>query len=272
MRGEPQAEQHGGGERAHRHRVRRPVTGVRHDQTGQRGARDRPDLPAQRVQGGRRRLLLVRHDPGHQGVQRGPLEPGQGGDPAGHHVQRPQQRLREQRVHQQDRGEHAEPRLGEQDDPAPVHGIGERPAVQPEDHQRHQLHRPHRADRERRAGEVLDLERQRDEGHEAAEVRDQPLDPQQPEVGRGTPRREVRQQGAEPRRGRRGGEAGGASVTKGHDRYSGVLRANRFPRRPYGGGVRVVRRAGSGRTVGGIEPCGGRDRASGGGIPGPTWQ
>lgn len=178
------------------------------------GLADGPGSPAQRVEGGRRGQLLVRHDPGQQGVQRGALQPRQRGHARRDHVQRPEHRLRQHRVDQQDQRQQPEPRLGRHDDPRPVHGVRQRPAVQPEDDQRDQLDRAHRPHGQRRPGQLLDLERQRDQRHGGAEEGDEALPPQQPEVTRGAPGREVGQDGRErrlhgrpPSRGRDGGMA-----------------------------------------------------------------
>ena len=63
-------------------------------------------------------------------------------------------------------------RVGEQHEPAPVVRVGERPAEQRGDEQRDELGEPEQADSERRAREVVDLERDRDVGDHRARERD----------------------------------------------------------------------------------------------------
>lgn len=198
---------------------------VRHHHTRQRRARDPADRPAEGVEGGRGREMVMGHDPRPQRVERGALDRHQRRGEGGDHIQRPYGRVRRQRVEQQHRAQQPLPGLRPDDQAALVERVGERTAVQPENDQRYEFHRADGPHGRRRSGQVLDLHRQRDERQEAAEIRDQPRHPQPPEVGRGPPGSEVGEDGAEAGRGRVG-------VGVGHERScsgGAAVPATHFP-------------------------------------------
>ena len=114
-------------------------------------------------------------------------------------------------------------------EPAPVDVVGEGAAVQPEDDERHQLDEADGADREVRAGQRVDLERDRDVADHRAEVEDGAGDEQQPEVAGGPPRSEVHAQPAQAIR-----PAHRPVTTRNDDTRSG-RRHERFRRRASGG-------------------------------------
>ncbi len=83
----------------------------------------------------------------------------------------------------QERGARARQAALRQDEQAPaVDRIGERARTEGEDEDRHELDSGQPCDRERRAGEDVDLERQRDPGDLGADPADDLARPQTPEV------------------------------------------------------------------------------------------
>ena len=72
--------------------------------------------------------------------------------------------------------------VGDQHEPAAVVGVGERAAEQRGEEQRHDLRQPDQADQQRRAREVVDLERHRDVRQHRAGERDRLPDEEQAEV------------------------------------------------------------------------------------------
>ena len=77
-------------------------------------------------------------------------------------------RLAEQRVREQDAREDEQGRVGRQDEPPPVVGVGERAAEERRDEQRRELGEPEQPDHDRRSRERVDLVRDRDVGEHRA--------------------------------------------------------------------------------------------------------
>ena len=82
-------------------------------------------------------------------------------------------------------------RLDDDQDLAPVHRVDQRPAEQRPEDQREQLRERHQPDDERRPGDRVHLERDRDRGELVAEHRDPEPGDQRPVVARPPQRREV---------------------------------------------------------------------------------
>jgi len=74
---------------------------------------------------------------------------------------------------------------GGQDHAAPVDGVGQGAAVQPEDDQWEEFGDAEQANGQRRVGELIDLEGHRDVGDHAAEERHGAAGEEQPKVPRG---------------------------------------------------------------------------------------
>ena len=142
--------------------VGRAQSRARDQEASQRGAGDLTGVSAEGLEGGRRRQLLARHEPRHQRVERRPLQPAGGGHPGRHDEQHPHLRLGEQRVGDKHRAEQR--CVGDQDQAAPVVRVGQRAADQRRDEQRRQLREPEQPDDERRASQLVHLERDRDVG------------------------------------------------------------------------------------------------------------
>ena len=88
-------------------------------------------------------------------------------------------------------------RVGEQHEPAAVVRVGERAAEQRGAEQRDELGEPEQADHQRRAREVVDLERDRDVGDHRARERHGLADVEQPELAVPPERADVDRDGAE---------------------------------------------------------------------------
>jgi hypothetical protein len=106
--------------------------------------------------------------------------------------------LIEQRVAEQHGHDHRGAQLREHHKQPPVERVRQRPADQRDGEDRHELADPERTDRERRAGQVVHLERQRDEGDHRAEERHELPEEQQPELA-AAQRGEVEEQAAHDR-------------------------------------------------------------------------
>ena len=89
------------------------------------------------------------------------------------------------------------PDLRPEEQAPPVDRVRERAAEQRQRHERHELHERERRDRERRAGQLVDLERQRDLHDAAAEVLRGLSEPEPAEGGRLADRREVDREAGE---------------------------------------------------------------------------
>ena len=92
----------------------------------------------------------------------------------------------------------AEPSSEHEHQQPPVERVGQRAADQRHAQIGTNSQTPERADRERRAGQVVHLERQRDERDHRAEERDELAEEQQPELA-AAQRGEVEQQAAHDR-------------------------------------------------------------------------
>ena len=107
-------------------------------------------------------------------------------------VEHPHRRVAAEGLHRQRDRDRPQPGARHQGQRAPVHRVGDRAAVQAERDQRHQREDADQADVERRVGQRVDLDRDRDVGHLLAELGDgvaeeQPAvrrrDLQRPDVG-----------------------------------------------------------------------------------------
>jgi len=145
------------------------------------------DLP-QRVPG---RQQLLGQQPRHEGRPRRRVEREQAGLGSHDRVQQPDLLGAREGLREQDRGQPGLRRRCGQHQPAPVDGVGHRPAVQAEDDQRHETGETDQADRGRRTGQGIDLQRYGDGGDLRADDAHRVAD-QQIAVGRGrAQRREV---------------------------------------------------------------------------------
>ena len=91
-------------------------------------------------------------------------------------------------------GQRDERDLVEQQQPAAVHAVGERPADERHQDQRPELGRAEQAGQQRRVRLRVDLKRQRDERGLRPEARDEVAQHEQPQLARGAQRAEVRRQ------------------------------------------------------------------------------
>ena len=126
--------------------------------------------------------LVARHEPRQHRVERRALEPARARHPRRDDEQHPDVRLVEQRVGEEDQREDEQRRVGDEDQPAAVVGVGQRPAEQRREQQRHDLREADQAHQQRRARQVVDLERDRDVREHRARVRDRLADVEQPEL------------------------------------------------------------------------------------------
>jgi hypothetical protein len=181
-RAQQEQQRDGGQEGEHVHGVGGPHAGHGDEHPADGRTRDRPDLPAHALHGVGRGLLVARHEPRRHRVQRGPLQPVERGHGPGDDVQRPDRRMRQERVEQQRAGGQRHAGLTPQDHPPPVGRVGDRAAPQPAEHHRHQLHDADDPDRDVGAGELFELERHGHDGDEAAEHGDHAAGHQQAEV------------------------------------------------------------------------------------------
>ena len=128
--------------------------------------------------------------------------------------QHPGSRLAHERVDEQRRGAHHQPRLAQEDDTPPVVRIRERTAEEGGGEDRNQLGGREKPHRQRRARELVHLERDGHEGDHRAEERDRLAGEEQPEVAVTAQRPDVDREQPEPRGarlgdGRRGADPGG---------------------------------------------------------------
>ena len=131
----------------------------------------------------------------------GPLHRGGGGEHGREHEDQPQVRVGPEgteRVGSQHRGRDRLRHAGGHQEPLAVDVVGQRAAVQAEDHQGHQLDEPDGADGEVGAGDPVDLERDGDVGDHRAEVEDGAGHEEQAEVARGAQRGQVDAQRPQP--------------------------------------------------------------------------
>ena len=114
----------------------------------QRGPGQQAGVAGHAQQGGGGGELVAGHGPRYRRVERGTLQGSERGHRGGQHVQRPDRGVRQQRVDQQQRGQHSQPRLAPPEQQAAVEPVREHPAVQPEHHQRDKLGHAEQAHRE----------------------------------------------------------------------------------------------------------------------------
>jgi hypothetical protein len=129
----------------------------------------------------RRQDVLVEESRGPR-VECRPVEGVDAGRDECEQVQRPEHRLVERGVHGHQHRHHGEDRVRGQREAAALEGIGERASDDREDEDGDELCEADQTDRERRASDLVDLER--DDHHDdlVAEVRDGPADEQLPEL------------------------------------------------------------------------------------------
>ena len=164
---------------------RRRHTGGRDQHPAQGGAGQLTHVAAQAGQRHRGGQLVVAHGAGDQRLTARALQRLRHRQQRPDGVDGPQARAGQGRVDQQQRGQRHLGDAGAHQHRPTVDVVGQRPAVQPEHQQRQQLDEPHQADREARAGELVELERQRDVADHPAEVEHRAGTEQQPEVARG---------------------------------------------------------------------------------------
>jgi hypothetical protein len=153
--------------------VGRGQVGPGHDHSGQGRAGDHPDLHEDLVQGGRGREQLAPDQGGDAGVAGRGVDRVQPGLEGGEHEQRPHRRAGEQGVGDQPGAQCPARQLHPQQQLAPVDPVGDGPADQGEQQERDELGQAEQSDQERRAGDQVDLEGDRDHGDLAAEDREQ---------------------------------------------------------------------------------------------------
>jgi len=160
-----------------RRRVRRHIDEIRDGQPArcdQQSAHGRPgdhtDAAAHdRERCGRRQLVLL-DEARNQRLDRGTLQPADGGHPRRNEIQ--EQRGRP--PHRDDREcgtAGGERHVGDDRDTAPVHGIRHRPADEGSGEERHELDESEETHRKRGSGEPVHLVRQRDVGDHRADER-----------------------------------------------------------------------------------------------------
>ncbi len=158
--GEPEAD--------HVHPIGRRQPEARHQQAPEGRPADHPERHAQRGECRGGGHLLAGDQPGQERLERGALQPVERGGQRGDHEQDPDPRAPGQRVDHQHGREQGQAELGELHHAAPVVGVGQRPTEQAGDQEWSQLGHPEQADHQRRPGELVDLERDRDVGDHAA--------------------------------------------------------------------------------------------------------
>ena len=178
-------------------RVGRAQAGARDQDAAERRPGDLAGVAAEALERGRRGQLLARHQARHHRVERGPLQPAGRRHPGRDEEQDPDLRLGEQRVGDQRESEREQRGVGDQHEPAAVVRVGQRAAEQRRDQQRGQLREPEQPDDERRASQVVDLERDRDEGDHRARERDGLARVEQPELAVPAQRPDVERDRAE---------------------------------------------------------------------------
>ncbi len=135
--------------------------------------------------------MILRNEVRGQRPHRRRAERPECGGARGDEEERPYLRLVERRVDGQEDRDDDEPDLGHQDQPAPVDRIRDRAADERERQERNQLAERDQPDEERRARELVDLVRDRDEADLAPDQRDRLADPQAAKLGRFAQRPDV---------------------------------------------------------------------------------
>jgi len=141
--------------------------------------------------------VLVRDQARDHRVERWALEASRRRHPGCDQEQDPDLRLREQRVRDQHERQRQQRRVGDEHEPPAVAGVGERAADERGDQQRRELGEAEQADDERRTGQLVDLERERDERDHRARKRDGLARVQQPELAMAAQRADIDRQRAE---------------------------------------------------------------------------
>jgi hypothetical protein len=134
------------------------------------------------VQRGRRRELLPAHQPGQRRRPGRRVDAGHAGGRRGEHEDGPQARGLERRVQRQTGAGRRHQHLGQQEQLAPVHRVGDGAAPQRPDDERAELHEAHQAHREGRPGLLVHLDGHGGDRDLPADDRDDLSDPEQPEV------------------------------------------------------------------------------------------
>ena len=145
------------------------------------------------VQGHRGRQLVALHEARREGAAGGPVEGGEGSTDGGERVQVEHVREPELRSDRESGGARREADLRDDEKAPPVDSIRDDAAEERQRYQRDRLEETNEPDIQGRAGDQVDLVRDRDETNLRAGQRDELPKPEQPERARLAERREVDQ-------------------------------------------------------------------------------
>ena len=183
---------------------RRDVEGERggHTRYGDDDARhDRPDhghgLATQPVDGDGRRQSFARNEPRKRRRPSGHVNRPDPSCHEGDHVQGPDRRARLAGEERQAEARDRQQDLRDDEQAAPVDGIGNGSAAQREDEDRYELDDRQQPDRERAVGQLPELERQRHDGDLSAQAVDELAQPQHPELAVAPDRLQVHEETSE---------------------------------------------------------------------------
>jgi hypothetical protein len=168
--------------------VAHPQAGRGSDDAGQQHPGKPADLDGQVVERNAGGQPLGGQQPLHERPPGGVVDRHQQGLYRGKHVEQPELAKTEERLRGEDRRDRGQAAARNEDEPTPVHGVGERPADQPKGEDGDELDDPDRADSGRGPGEVVDLQHHGETRHRAADGRQGRSRPQAAER-RGLPQR-----------------------------------------------------------------------------------
>ena len=171
--------------------VRRGQADHRDQHAGKGGAGDEGEVAVDALERDRGRELVVADETWRDRAHRRPREAPCRRAERLEHEQRPDLRVRQERVDEQQAGDGAERELGDDHDAPAVERVRDRAADERHDEERDERREREQPDEQRRVGQLVDLERDRDHRDRVARVRDGLADPETAERLRLAERRHV---------------------------------------------------------------------------------